>query len=123
MSNNTVELLGFPTKTPQYIENSKTPFLAFGLATQESYKDDNDEWQQTKPIFHDIIVFKENLIEPNKELTTKDRLKITGSLNYEFIKAQTQEGKEATFKKATVIAKKIEPAPFTQKEEPTPESQ
>lgn len=118
MSNNTVELLGYPAKEPQYIEKGKKPFLAFGFATQESYRDDNNEWQQTKPIFHDIIAFKEDFIEKNKELTTKDRLKITGSLNYEFIKAQTKEGKEASFKKATVIAKKIESAPFTPKEEP-----
>lgn len=123
MSNNTIELTGYPTREAQYIDKTKTPFLAFGFATQESYKDQNEQWQQTKPAFHDIILFKEDLIERNKDLTTKDRLKITGCLNYEFIKAQTQDGKEATFKKATVIAKKIESAAFIQKDEPVPETQ
>lgn len=123
MSNNTVELIGYPSKTPIHIENGETPFLAFGLATQESYKDQNDEWQQRKAIFHDVLVFKADLIDQYKELTTKDRLKITGYLNYEFIKAKTLDDKEYTFKKASVIAKQIETAAFKPKEEPEPITQ
>lgn len=123
MSNNTVELTGYPSKAPIHIQSTENPFLAIGIATQESYKDLNDEWQQHKAIFHDVLVFKEDLIEQYKELTTKDRLKITGYLNYEFIKAQTLEGKETTFKKASIIAKTIESAAFTPKDEPTPQSQ
>lgn len=121
MSNNTVELIGYPSKTPIHINNTENPFLAFGLATQESYKDQNDQWQLRKAIFHDILVFKADLRDQYKDLTTKDRLKITGYLNYEFIKAKTLENKEYTFKKASIIAKTIEPAPFTPKESPTAE--
>jgi single-stranded DNA-binding protein len=120
MSNNTVELIGYPSKTPIHIESGENPFLAIGIATQESYKDQNDEWQQRKAIFHDVLVFKEDMIEQYKELTTKDRLKITGYLNYEFIKARTLDDKETTFKKASVIAKKIEAVPIIPKNEPEP---
>ena len=120
MSNNTVELIGYPSKTPIHIESGENPFLAIGIATQESYKDQNDEWQQRKAIFHDVLVFKEDMNEQYKELTTKDRLKITGYLNYEFIKARTLDDKETTFKKASVIAKKIEAVPIIPKNEPEP---
>lgn len=120
MSNNTVELIGYPTKQPKYIDKTDTPFLAFGFATQESYKDENDQWQQHKPVFHDVLTFKSNLIEQNKELTTKDRLKITGQLSYEFIKAKTLDGKDITLKRASIIAHSIEAAPLPQKQEVHP---
>ena len=120
MSNNNVELTGYPTKQPKYIDKTDTPFIAFGFATQESYKDQNDQWQQQKPAFHDVLTFKSDLIEQNKELTTKDRLKIKGQLSYEFIKAKTLDGKDITLKRASIIAHSIEAAPFPQKQEANP---
>lgn len=123
MGNNTVELTGYPTKQPKYIDKTDTPFLVFGFATQESYKDKDEQWQQHKPEFHDVLTFKSDLIEQNKELTTKDRLKITGQLSYEFIKAKTLDGKDITLKKASIIAYGIEPATFSQKQEANPSPQ
>ncbi len=55
MRNNTVELIGYPTREPIHIDSTENPFLAFGFATQESYKDQNDQWKQRKPIFHDYF--------------------------------------------------------------------
>ena len=113
--NNTAILIGYPSKAPVTHQKDDKLFVAFGLATQESYLDGQGAWQKRKPVFHEILVSSSDLIEKAQALTTKDRVKITGQLFYQFVEAKNTKGKDIKIKKATVAAGKIDPAPLPSK--------
>ncbi len=82
---NKVILTGRLGGEPRIYEGKKDNqlFAVFSLATQESYKDKNDEWQQKDTIWHNnIFVFNPKLVELSKTFNKGALLKITGSLNY-----------------------------------------
>ena len=91
-------------------------FAAFSLATTDSYKDKEGNWQDRETVWHDVIAFGPKLIEKAKTLDTKTRIQVTGSLSYRFFEAVGEEGKTVKKKAASVIARKIEGAPLVAKE-------
>ena len=114
--NNTAILIGYPSKAPVTHQKDDKLFVAFGLATQESYLDGQGAWQKRKPVFHDILVSGADLIETAQALSTKDRIKVTGQLFYQYVEAKNAKGGDIKIKKATKAAGKIEPAPLPSKE-------
>ncbi|MEM8527989.1 MAG: single-stranded DNA-binding protein [Bacteroidota bacterium] len=115
--NNTVELIGnMNTKGVRIIESEdKKTFAAFSLATNDSYKDKDGNWQDKKEIWHDIVAFSPALIQILKGFNEKARIKVTASLSYRTFEVQDADGQIIKKKEASIIARKIEQAPITKK--------
>jgi len=119
--NNTVTLTGNMGSEAKIIETEdKTFFAAFSLATQDSYKDQNDQWQDKELLWHNILVFNPRVVEMVKNLKTGTRLTLTGSLSYRPFKTQvidskTGEAKEVTKLEASIVAGKLELSPLVKK--------
>ncbi|MEL7005376.1 MAG: single-stranded DNA-binding protein [Bacteroidota bacterium] len=114
--NNTVKLIGNMGSEARIIENEETTFAAFSLATTDSYKDQNDEWQDKETLWHNILIFNPRLIELFKSLKSGTRLEITGSLSYRPFEVVSGEGEVFTKKEASIIAGKVEMAPIFKKD-------
>jgi single-strand DNA-binding protein len=112
--NNTVTLIGNMGSEANIIETDNTTFAAVSLATTDSYKNENGEWQELETLWHDVIAFNPTVIQMLKSLKKGTRLEITGSLSYRPYKVML-EGKEITKKEVSIIARKIEQAPLTKK--------
>lgn len=119
--NNTVTLIGNMGSEADIIETENTTFAAVSIATTDSYKDDNGEWQELATIWHNVLTFNPKLIEVLRNLKKGTRLEITGSLSYRPYKVDTGTHDEEGFTKivtkyeASIIARKIELAPLAKK--------
>lgn len=110
--NNTVILEGNPVSEPTAVQSENNLYLAFTLATQDSYSDKDNNWHKREPVFHDVFVFKKHLIDLMEGVGTKDRLKITGRISYQPVNAFDEMGKKLFLKKASIIAGMVQPAPL-----------
>jgi len=114
--NNTVTIIGNMCSEARIIEaEDKTTFAAFSLATTDSYKDQNDEWQNKETQWHNILVFNLRMIELVKSLKKGTRLEITGSLSYRPFEVVSGDGEVFTKKEVSIIASKVEMAPLAKK--------
>jgi single-strand DNA-binding protein len=121
--NNSVTLKGNLGAEARIIETSSKPFAAISLATTDSYKDANDEWQQKETIWHNIIAFSPATIQILKKLKEGSRIEVLGSLSYRAFHALDDEGNILTNnegrpimkKEASIIAHKIILAPLLKK--------
>ena len=114
--NNTVILTGNMGAEAKIIDKEKTAFAAFSLATTDSYKDKDGNWQNKEAVWHDVVTFHPKLIEQLKTLDTKTRIKVTGSLSYRFFEASGDGDKTIRKKEASIVAHKIEEAPLVKAE-------
>jgi len=114
--NNTVKLTGNIGNEPRIIETETNTFASFSIATTDSYKDEDDNWQNKETIWHDVIVFNPKVIEMLKSLKKGARLELTGSLSYRPFEVEIN-GKIINKKEVSVIANKIEQAPLVKKTE------
>lgn len=114
--NNTVILTGNMGAAAKIVEKEKTSFAAFSLATTDSYKDKDGNWQNKEAVWHDVVTFNTKLIERLKKLDTKSRIKVTGALSYRFFEASVKGDKPIKKKEASIIAYKIELAPLVKNE-------
>jgi len=80
--NNSVTLIGNMGSDADIIDTDNTTFAAVSIATTDSYKDDNGDWQELATIWHNVLTFNPKLIEVLKNLKKGSRLEITGSLSY-----------------------------------------
>ena len=80
--NNTIELTGNIGAEARIIETEESKFAAFSIATTDSYKDKEDNWQDRETVWHNVIAFNPTIIEALKSFKKGTRLKITGSLSY-----------------------------------------
>lgn len=112
--NNIVTLIGNMGSEADIIDTDNTTFAAVSIATTDSYKDDNGDWQELATIWHNVLTFNPKLIEVLKSLKTGSRLEITGSLSYRPYKVMIDD-KEITKYEASIIARKIEQAPLSKK--------
>ncbi len=104
--NNKVELTGNIGKQGvRIIDSTSKSFASFSMATTESYKDSNTgKWMAKNTIWHKLVVFNPNIIEAIKGLTSKDRIKVTSSLDYLPIEGSKYK------KEASLVVTKIEDA-------------
>lgn len=112
--NNTVTLIGNMGSDADIIETENTTFAAVSIATTDSYKGENEEWQELATIWHNVLTFNPKLIEVLKSLKKGSRLEITGSLSYRPYKVM-MDNKEITKYEASIIARKVELAPLSKK--------
>lgn len=91
-------------------------FAAFSLATTDSYKDEQEQWQDKETIWHNILLFSPQLIEMVKQLKTGTRLTATGGLSYRPFEVVNGDGEIITKKEASIVARQIELAPLVKKQ-------
>lgn len=113
--NNTVILTGNMGGEARIIESDGNRFAAFSLATTDSYKDDNGEWQEKETVWHNILVFSPKTIEEVKSFKKGTRLTVTGPLYYRPFEVINGNGESITKKEASVVTAKIELAPLVKK--------
>ncbi|MFY0654969.1 MAG: single-stranded DNA-binding protein [Cyclobacteriaceae bacterium] len=111
--NNEVTLIGNIGAEPKVIDKNDKLFVVFSLATQDSYKDDNDEWQKKDPIWHNnLLAFNTSAINKAKELSKGERIRITGSLSYRPFETTIDGDKTVNKNEASIIVASIEKAPL-----------
>ncbi len=118
--NNKVILTGNLGSEAEIIETENTTFASVSIATADTYKDDNEEWQQAATIWHNVLTFNPKLIEALKSLKTGTRVEIEGALSYRPYQVQIHDKdgvvREITKQEASIIARKIELAPLAKKD-------
>ncbi len=113
--NNTTILTGNMGSEARIIKTEETTFAAFSIATTDSYKDDNGEWQEKDTIWHNVLAFSPKIIETVKNLKTGTRITVTGSLSYRPFEVADGNGEVITKKEASVIIGKLELTPLVKK--------
>lgn len=111
MNTNHVILTGNLGAEPKYIPHDKRPFVAFSLATQDSYLDKAGNRQNKATAWHQVLVFNKSLIDTAQKLTKGTRIKLTGSLSYRNFDAVV-DGQTTKKNEASIIAETIEYAPL-----------
>jgi len=111
--NNNVILTGNLGSDPTYVEKGDKLFAAFSLATTDSYLDkESATWQTKAPAWHNILVFKETLVERSRDFAKGARVQIKGSLSYRPFEVP-RNGKSPLRKmEASIIAHSIEAKPL-----------
>ena len=92
----------------------KKPFASISLATTDSYKDQEGNWQDKETIWHDVIAFNPNVIKQLEFFKKGTRLEIIGSLSYREFQVN-DEGKVITKREASIIANKVEQKPLVKR--------
>ena len=114
--NNTIILTGNTGDEVRIITSGETKFASLSLATTDSYKDKDGQWQNKDTLWHKVIAFSPKLIETLKSFKKGTRLKITGSLSYRDFEVPGENGGTITKREASIIARDIELAPLVKKE-------
>jgi len=91
-------------------------FATLSLATTDSYKDKDGNWQNKETIWHRVMIFKPALVEQVQNYSKGTRLKITGSLTYRDFEVPGNDGKSYIKKEATITVGAIEEATLEKKE-------
>lgn len=111
--NNKVELHGFLGQDAKIMETDGKTFVSLRIATTDSYKDENDQWQDKESIWHEVLVFRPLAVQFAKELIKGDLVDVTGSISYRPFKDE----KGYTRYQATIIAGYVEKVSLDKKEE------
>lgn len=109
--NNTVTLIGHLGAEAEEKQSEQSKFYVFRMATAESYKDEEGEWQNTATEWHEVLAFDPLVISSVKSLKAGARIRMTGKLSYRDVPI-VWKGKETTKKEMSIIAKKVELAPL-----------
>ena len=96
--------------------NDNKSFASLHIATTDSYKDNDGNWQNNQTIWHNVVAFNPNLIEALKSYKKGTRLQITGAISYRPFEVRLEDGTVITKKEASIIAKKVEQAPLAKKQ-------
>jgi len=114
--NNTVTIIGNTGDEARIIKTDDNTFATLSLATTDSYKDKEGNWQNKATIWHRVMVFNPVLIKALEAYKKGTRLKITGSLSYREFEVPGEDGGSITKREATIIAGKVEQAPLVKKD-------
>ena len=110
--NNLVTLTGNLCDEPEFNQiTGKTPYVEIRIATTDSYQDEQGNWNEQETVYHKIRFFGRMAIAHARYYSTGQRVTIKGSLRY--FKVASHDGKG--YNVATLIGKKIEPAPLPAK--------
>lgn len=114
-SNNLVTLIGNTGDDVRIVTSGETTFASLFLATTDSYKDKEGNWQNKETVWHKVIAFNPKVIETLKSFKKGTRLKITGSLSYRDFEVPGEDGGSFTKREASIVAHEIELAPLVRK--------
>lgn len=113
--NNFVTLIGNIGSEARILESEETTFAAVSLATADSYKDAQGQWQSKDTIWHSLLIFNPRVIEQLKALKKGTRIQVIGSLSYRPFDVLTGDGEAITKKEAAIIVSKLEIMPLVKK--------
>ena len=114
--NNTVTLIGNTgAEAEQHLTSVGKPFVSMSLYTQDSYKDDQDNWQQLPSVLHSVLAFSPRVMADLKAFKAGARLKIIGQIKYRPFEVVLDDGRVVKKYEATIIAKKVEQAALAKK--------
>ena len=115
MSNNcTVELNGNLGKDAKLVRSEKgADFVTLSVATTNSYKDKNGQWQNKETLWHDVIVFNSNAMATAKDLKKGDKVHLKGTLSYKQV--ESKEG--YSLPQASIVAYFLEKVTQPSKDE------
>jgi single-stranded DNA-binding protein len=111
---NSVVLIGNLGDKAKTIQTEKSEFTTLSLATHERYQDTDGNWHSTPAIWHNnILVFDDELRQIANSLKKGERIKILGTLSYQFTKVTFENGKTGKVDIARITARGLEKAPLT----------
>ena len=113
--NNQVKLIGNLGSDVRITVKEAFIMASFSLATTDSYKDENDKWQQKKPVWHNVLVFHEKVIEVAKTLKKGTRITVEGTISYKPFEVNLPSG-NGTKREASIIAGSIIETPLFKSE-------
>ena len=111
----TATLTGNMGSEARIITTEERTFAAFSLATTDSYKDKNDEWQENETQWHNILVFSPKLIEMAKSLKKGTRIQLQASCYYRPFQVVNGDGEVFTKMEVSFVPFSIELAPLVKK--------
>lgn len=111
-TNNHVVLTCNLGAAPKLIQSENSCFVAFSLATQDSYMDKNENWKQKDTVWHRCMAFNSTLVDTALQLKKGMRVKLTGSLSYRAFDVVLDDMKHVKKHEATIVAAAIELAPL-----------
>ena len=114
--NNRVTLTGNLGGEARIHDKEGKLFAAFSLATRDSYKNGDEEWQEKKVVWHNVLTFNPNLVQLLKTFKKGARIEVTGALSYKQFPHKLKGGKTVNKREASVIAHKIDPKPIAKKQ-------
>ncbi len=116
MFNNTVKLTGNIGIEAKIIEQENgTRFASLSIATTDSYKDADEQWQQKETVWHRVLVFNPQVIEVLKSLKTGTRIELDGSLSYRPFNTALDDGRSIQKQEVTIVAHKVTLKPLVKK--------
>lgn len=112
-NNNSVILTGNLGQCPEiYQDKNGRKFVRFSLATTDSYKDQNEQWQPAETIWHTCFAYGQAAAYAHG-YRKGDRVKVMGKLSYQKTGA-TIGGESRQFNTATITVRRIEDARLKQ---------
>jgi len=112
--NNNVTLIGNLGTDPTFVENDDKLFAAFSLATADSFLDEgSNTWQTRSPVWHNVLVFKPDLVERLHEFNKGARVEVRGSLSYRPFEVARENKPPVKKMEASIIAHVIQPRPLS----------
>lgn len=116
MYNNTVKLTGNIGIEAKVIEQENgTRFASLSIATTDSYKDADEQWQQKETVWHRVLAFNPQVIEILKGLKTGTRVELDGSLSYRPFNTVLDDGRSIQKQEVTIVAHKLTLKPLVKK--------
>ena len=113
---NTVILTGNTgAEAETYTSENNREFVALSIYTQNSYKDENDQWVNGESTIHKVLAFKPWVIAALLSYKGGARLKITGKLSYRPFKVMLDDGRIVQKQEAVIIADQVETAALFKK--------
>lgn len=104
--NNQIQLTGFLGDDAKIIAKDDKKFISLRIATSDSYlvkEHEESKWQNKETVWHNILVFRQTIINTTNSLKKGDKVQLTGSISYKPFKDE----KGFTRNDATIICDNI----------------
>ncbi|NEP17876.1 MAG: single-stranded DNA-binding protein [Leptolyngbya sp. SIO4C1] len=109
-TNNLTTLTGNLGADPEIRTNSNgQQYVRLSIATTDSYKDQNGQWQQKAPVWHTAFAFTSSAVTQATSQRKGNRVTLEGSLSYRRQEAIV-DGRKRVFRDASLVIHRIEAA-------------
>lgn len=116
-----VSLIGNMGDEAVITEKEGKTYASFSLATTDSYQDDNLEWQNKEPVWHQVFSSNPKVVSLMKAFKKGTRIQVKGDLFYKPFTAVLEDGRQVQKNTASIAAYFIEPKPLAATGKPSSE--